>query len=569
MAFPSAFTFALVVFVNVHKVVLARESTRFQNIRGSVGANTSVPDVEKSLEDLLEAIKTGNTAIMRRFTKIEESIARTYQAMPKNAAGRVNPRSVRYMVHNYFAKEHGWQIKGLAPEAMQTDVSHVHDVTILQDNAPAVVEALLESHRSNTGLTLEDVAAMVAMLEGLILDQSMTLLQAAFHLNDLSLDSRIDTGAAHEVLRSYLLLFQLGLRGNLTDAERHQTIKARMAARAKSWTTLVEFETDALLNHEYQIRDSTNPFQNQLIGFDEIAQVMSTLAAGYGKWQNAECSRMKEELMERDTDGSGRIPLSRFYATSSTREYQFTEKVDYLRQIGALEEIGLGEPRVRVANYITGPSNCIASSVYYSVCCLNECDSLLNELEGVVKAPSATPEQILRVVRNLTSSSMWTAREINPEMVSKLYEVAARSDGTVPLHGRLFAQWLHFVFPHECPFPHVAQEIVTLTAHHWLGGKAVTSQEDREKYIETVQAGGEDEEPLEFQTTGLQWSDEEVLPLLERPRSRTPFGNAARTVVQVAMFFVVARIAFSGCSVVRNTVSGAARGDKMKCELPI
>jgi len=24
----------------------------------------------------------------------------------------------------------------------------------------------------------------------------------------------------------------------------------------------------------------------------------------------------------------------------------------------------------------------------------------------------------------------------------------------VPLHGRLFAQWLHYVFPHECPFPH-------------------------------------------------------------------------------------------------------------------
>lgn len=23
-----------------------------------------------------------------------------------------------------------------------------------------------------------------------------------------------------------------------------------------------------------------------------------------------------------------------------------------------------------------------------------------------------------------------------------------------PLHGRLFAQWLHYVFPRECPFPH-------------------------------------------------------------------------------------------------------------------
>ena len=49
--------------------------------------------------------------------------------------------------------------------------------------------------------------------------------------------------------------------------------------------------------------------------------------------------------------------------------------------MGALDETR-GEAYVRIANYMTGPSNCIASSSYYSVCCLNECEGLMNELES-------------------------------------------------------------------------------------------------------------------------------------------------------------------------------------------
>merc|ERR1719263_1692745 len=41
-------------------------------------------------------------------------------------------------------------------------------------------------------------------------------------------------------------------------------------------------------------------------------------------------------------------------------------------------------------------------------------------------------------------------------MESQLHSIAALHDGKVPLHGRLFAQWLHYVFPRDCPFPHRA-----------------------------------------------------------------------------------------------------------------
>merc|ERR1719235_104457 len=41
-------------------------------------------------------------------------------------------------------------------------------------------------------------------------------------------------------------------------------------------------------------------------------------------------------------------------------------------------------------------------------------------------------------------------------LTKQLTEIANAHGGQVPLHGRLFAQWLHYAFPHECPFPHRA-----------------------------------------------------------------------------------------------------------------
>merc|ERR1719476_921461 len=41
----------------------------------------------------------------------------------------------------------------------------------------------------------------------------------------------------------------------------------------------------------------------------------------------------------------------------------------------------------------------------------------------------------------------------------RLQEVANHHGGLVPLHGRLFAQWLHYAYPRECEFPHVAGTI--------------------------------------------------------------------------------------------------------------
>merc|ERR1719326_1235138 len=158
-------------------------------------------EVESSIQTSLEEAMGGGLAVAAlRLAGIEASIWQTFQSLPKNEYGRLGPKAVRYVVHSYFAKEHGWLIQGLEPHGMSTNVTDVHEVSILQDKAPAIVEALLESQQSDRGLALSDVVTMIAALERLIFDESMELLKAAYDVNSQSAEATIDQTTLHEVL---------------------------------------------------------------------------------------------------------------------------------------------------------------------------------------------------------------------------------------------------------------------------------------------------------------------------------------------------------------------------------
>merc|ERR1719498_2168054 len=50
-------------------------------------------------------------------------------------------------------------------------------------------------------------------------------------------------------------------------------------------------------------------------------------------------------------------------------------------------------------------------------------------------------------------------RTLAPWLYNRLDEVAKYHSGLVPLHSRLFSQWLHYAYPRECQFPHAAGTI--------------------------------------------------------------------------------------------------------------
>jgi hypothetical protein len=493
----------------------------------------STKDVESSLSSALEEVLGGGAAAASRLGRIEASMWQTYQALPKNSVGRLGPRAVRHIIHSYFAKEHGWLINGLEHNGMQQNISEVHEVDILQDKAPAFVEALLEARRAGHGLSLDDVVAMAAALERLIVNESLALLQIAYVLNEQTVVDKIDARALHHVLSSYLLVFELGTQGNVTDVQRHRAIKNAVTNAGGKWPVLAAFGADAVLNYDFESRHRANPFVERTYGFGEASQIVEGLAQDYGMWQNMECRQMKEELMDLDPDGSGHVPLKIFYSQPQTADYQFTESVEYLRTVGALDE---STGSVRIANYMVGPSNCIARSTYYSVCCLSDCEGMMNELEGKIQASAAAPEHLLAVVSNLSTSSA-EMRLPEAAAASRLQEIASHSGGQVPLHGRLFAEFLHRAFPTECPYPHVLEESAASTPGRWTGGRATASREERHMHLEA-----DDFDEAKEPAAPTTWSDEEVLPVHDAPRpARSARRGLALWVVLAAAAIAVLR----------------------------
>jgi hypothetical protein len=265
---------------------------------------------------------------------------------------------------------------------------------------------------------------------------------------------------------------------------------------------------------------------------------------------------MKDHLMTLDTESTGRVPLKTFWAQPETEVYRFTESSEYLREIGALDESPGRVPAVRIANYLAGPSNCMAQSDYVAICCLDECAGLVGELEEVVRGPWADPSHLLRVVQNMSSPTVDAPRDISAPLAAKLQSIAEQHAGTVPLHGRLFQQWMHFAFPNECAYP-AAASAEALTPKRF-DGSALLSLEERPIHAQAIdgQQGAEG-----FSVLQEHWQDVEVLPLREAGRMSIPFFDRRHLLTIVpyaALLSVAARIALG---LWRSAIEKAQGGD--------
>lgn len=219
-------------------------------------------------------------------------------------------------------------------------------------------------------------------------------------------------------------------------------------------------------------------------------RMMQYMFEHYRASQRSTCGIIKAKLQElEDVWGSGRVPFSNFTQFSETvgGPVYFDETTEELRKFGALDEADPSNPRVIVPNYVYSDTNCGAQVGLHKVCCADECEAMMAEVERSVAAPAAPAARVAAVVAGLSSDTVEAPRELHHSLIEKLENVAARHGGQVPLHGRLFAQWMHHAFPNEC-------------AHPRSNMKALSTP------LESLQSQGQDpsnDVPL------LPWSEEE------------------------------------------------------------
>merc|ERR1719353_1588261 len=140
--------------------------------------------------------------------------------------------------------------------------------------------------------------------------------------------------------------------------------------------------------------------------FDDAHTVVGAVTRTFQDFWQSECHTMKDQLVDMDTEGTGRVRLSDFYGTGLDKDWRFGESETYLRELGVLDESSPWKGKqVIIPNYLQAASNCIVSASNYLVCCINECEHLLGDIENQIKAPSASPDRLLSILSDMSSPS--------------------------------------------------------------------------------------------------------------------------------------------------------------------
>lgn len=526
--------------VNVHakSVVGGRKGS----LRASLNSSAFHSDIRVAMD---EALGCGGHVDQSQLAAIRDALTPVWNALPKTGNSRIERASLRYLAHRYFNSRSALMIRGFEP-SRPVNQSDWGSADILSQRVPLFVEAVLESqHVQEHGFGFDDAVRMVAALEELIFDSESTLLETVYNEQRKLTTRSLSYAGLSQVLESYMFHWMLG-----GDEEAIALLLEQPKLRAQTfphWQMVVDFVKGRVTAMQYQRysdpRGNTRPGHHALAprySFEDAHKVVGEMTKSFASFWESECRTMTASLVEMDKHNTGRVPLSTFYGTGLDKEWRFGESEEYLRALGALDETSSWRGKqVIIPNYIQAASNCIVSAPHYFVCCINYCENILGEIETAIGAPTALPTQILSLVGNMTSQTTLD-REDSPTLqgplTAQLEQIATAHDGTVPLHGRLFAQWLHYAFPRECPFPHKVG-LVDTSSPYEFGDSAVASDGEKKNHSVTAESDilrmTRDEE--EWMS---QWTSEEELIADYSKDSRAPW-QTGRLGAASAVLFVV------------------------------
>lgn len=354
---------------------------------------------------------------------------------------------------------------------------------------------------------MRELAVLAATLEDLVHKETISRLELAFNALELPLAEEVDEKHIREVLEVFMMIYMRGGNFTISGPEAVRRAHTLFTQKVKDWGEVQEWM--------HGVQQRVYPSSADL-DFNELGRVVEEIGATYGSYNKKECANLKSELLEVESQKAGRVRLADFYKKGLSGVFQFNEKADYLRGLGALDESDPEQPHVIVPNYVGSRPNCLKASSFYVICCPNECEDLMSSLENAIAAEMAAPERILQIVGALSSDTVDTSRELSDTLTRRLYSIAQANGGEVPLHSRLFAQWMHHAFPRECPFPHEDGASNPQTPDEWM---AETGHESSRASTEEIMAhvsretekpkGAEARRHHHFVENELPWSEVE------------------------------------------------------------
>jgi len=422
-------------------------------------------------------------AVHDHISSLAAELGGMYTAVPKDADGSLGHEVVRYMLHRFFVQKHGWFIRGLEPgniSALDAVSGANKSLQSLQEWVPSYLQKFIEEIHGGRGLSLRELSVLAATLEDLIHKESNQRLEMTFNAIELPLMTALSQDQMHQALEVYMMIYMMG--GNFTLKGRERILKAHgiFIRKVRDWDVMQEWM------HAIQVEVLPGSEEKPL-DFMGASRVVEEVGRRYGSYNDAECGRLKTELLKIESTKAGRVRLADFYKQGlHVGAFDFTEKIEYLRALGAVDESNTSEPYVIVPNYVASRPNCLKASNFYVVCCRNECEDLLGALEKKFEKPMANPEQILELVQSFSTKTVEGPRTLPENLVRRLNSIADANEGEVPLHGRLFAQWMHHAFPRECPYPQHTGAVAPMTADEWMQANGHDSAKKTDEEIQMI-----------------------------------------------------------------------------------
>jgi len=452
---------SLVLFLFLGGFAAVANANAFLGRLNQNASSSLTPESERSLLSELEtALGSGHRhATEKRLNQIEKIMTPMFAAMTKNENGKLGSAAVGYMLHRVFVQRHGWFIKALEPAGNSHGAwDSSAPISILENRVPEQVQTLFENRLGQHGLGLKEVAVLASSIEHLVHSEALHRTRLSYAATNFSQEDALSQDEAKTILEMYMSVLLTGYtydqEVSTKEIKKAKKLYANIEKIFPSWPVTKQWMEEVF--------HSVAPKRDYLY-FGDVESVVSEIGERYGDYEDIECKQFKDWLVaveDTGVGGAGRVRMSDFYGQAlNNGKWQFSESIGYLRELGALDESDASNPRLIIPNYVQAQSNCIQTSAYYSVCCQDECEGILGRLEELVSAPEASPSTLLSMIPMIASASMPSGRTLSPWLHQRLDEVASHHGGLVPLHGRLFAQWLHYAYPRECSFPHAAGSI--------------------------------------------------------------------------------------------------------------
>lgn len=422
---------------------------------------TSTDVMQRSARAVSTAVACGRGAMFDKVRALEAELTPAFNALPKNAHGRLESGSARYMLQRLFAARHGWSVKGLGPAGDVWTEEMAEDEDVRQVNkyvVPSLVQLHVNSTSGAAGIDLRAAARMAATLEHIARADDTERLEAVYRALGLATASERNAVQAQEVLRVFLLVYAFGINLEFSSLRDVQQATAYLDKEHEGWLDTLTLIPEAL--RAASPKEASTGFT-----FSAMRHAAWELGHRYSSRQQLICARAKAQFAAAPGLKDGYLSLSEANASGFISDHS----AERLARLGALEG---GGSRLVVSNYLLSSAMCLTTASYYEVCCPNECDSRMQELERRSGAATAS----LEVVQAALSDGDSFMAALGEDLAA----LAAEGGGVVTLHGRAFAAWMHRAYPMECPAPIDSASVWSLapkTPNEWMA--ASPSMDDK------------------------------------------------------------------------------------------